>query len=126
MKKWKAVVGVVLVFLLGALSGALFTRVCWHEFGGGRHVNPDAIVRRLDRELKLDPAQKEEVRKIVAGVHAQMQAMKKENEPRVEALLDKAQDEVRAVLRPEQRERYEKFIANHKERWKKRRLGEGQ
>ena len=123
-KNWKAIAGVVLVFVLGALSGALVShRVCMHrmenfERGGPQMV--DSIVRHLSHKLDLDQAQREEFRKIVTGTQTEMHAVRQTVKPQLEAILDKAHEKVRAILRPDQRERFEKFVAEHKERWKQR------
>ena len=125
MKNWKAVAGVLLVFALGGLSGAFVaSRVCHRRIErimrGGPQARVSEVVRRLSRRLDLDQAQQGKLAAIVAEAHAGMEAIRARHEPEVKAVLDRADDKVRAILRPEQRERFERFVARRRERWKAR------
>jgi len=129
MKNWKAVAGVMLVFALGALSGALVAhRFCQHRFENMMHGGPkavgDFIVKKLGHELDLDQSQKDEVSKIVSEAHSEMDALKKQFRPQMDAIINKSEDRVRAILKPEQRERFEKFVKEREERMERREKGE--
>jgi hypothetical protein len=127
MKKWKTIVSIVLVFLLGALAGGLVTyeinlQKVERVVRGEPRSTREFIVRRLDRELHLDAAQREQLRAIVEETRLEMKAVRKQFRPQIEEILIRSQDKVRALLRPDQREKYEKIIA---ERRKKREIEEG-
>jgi hypothetical protein len=127
MKKWKTIVSIVLVFLLGALAGGLVTyeinlQKVERVVRGEPRSTREFIVQRLDRELQLDAAQREQLRAIVEETHLEMKAVRKQFRPQIEEILIRSQDKVRALLRPDQREKYEKIIA---ERRKKREIEEG-
>jgi hypothetical protein len=122
MKKWKAIVSIVIVFLLGALAGALVVNM-FHEQRAERLIRGEPkstrefIVRRLNTELSLDTAQQEQLRTIVQETHAEMKNLRRQLRPQTEEILSRSQEKVRAILRPDQREKYEKIVA---ERRKKR------
>ena len=121
MKKWKAIIGVILVFALGAVAGALVThRVCQHRMeslvGGGSKAMREFIFNRMDRELKLDDSQRAQLKAIFQETHEQIKAVHGRIQPQVDEILSRADDRVRAILRPDQRERYEKFVQERKAR----------
>ena len=122
MKKWKAIVSIVIVFLLGALAGALVTnKICQQRtdklIKGEPRSTREFIVRRLNTELRLDTAQQEQLRTIVQETHAEMKNLRRQLRPQTEEILARSQEKVRAILRPDQREKYERIVA---ERRKKR------
>jgi len=121
MKRWKAIVGILLVFLLGALAGVLATYAVYQQrMEGVARGEPgrtrEFIVRRLTRDLSLDPPQSEQLRAIVRETHAELRELRKKIRPETEEIMARSQDRVRAILRPDQREKYEKIIAEHRKR----------
>jgi hypothetical protein len=121
MKKWKAIVSIIIVFLLGALAGALVThKVYQHRVEGIMKGEPrtmrEFIVRRLDRELHLDASQSEQLRTIVEETHAEMKKVRKQFRPQIEEVLARSQEKIRALLRPDQLEKYEKIVAERKKK----------
>ena len=125
MKKWKAIVSIIIVFLLGALAGALVTHTIYHQrmegiMKGEPRTMRELIVRRLNRELHLDPNQLEQVRAIVEETHAEMKKVRRQFRPQIEEILTRSQEKIRTLLRPDQLEKYEKII----EQRKKKRLNE--
>ena len=119
MKNWKAVAGVILVFLLGGVCGAALAHKVGHHWSDeSRHGRDrsEFIVKRMSRELDLDDSQREEVRKIITGAHNEMQALMKQTEPQRDAIISRSEDQVRAILKPEQKERFEKFVEKMKQR----------
>ena len=121
MKKWKAIVSIIIVFVLGALTGALLThKIYQHKVEGIIKGEPrtmrEFIVRRLDRELHLDANQLEQLRALVEETHAKMKKVRKQFRPQMEEILSYSQEKVRGLLRPDQREEYEKIIAERKKK----------
>jgi hypothetical protein len=122
MKKWKAIVSITVVFLLGAMAGAIMMHTIYRQsmdnvIKGEPGAMREFIVRRLNKELHLDPAQLEQLRTIVKETHAEMKNLRKQIRPQTEEVLARSQDRVRSILRPDQLEKYERIIA---ERRKKR------
>ena len=119
MKNWKAIAGIVLVFVLGMLAGGLVT------VGVIRHklmTNPsqavaNAVVRRLSWELRLNAAQREQLRGIVAEAQGQIKLVRREIQPEVAKILDDAVAKVRATLRPEQQAKFDRIVAERRAKW---------
>ena len=121
MKRWKAVVSVILIFLLGGMGGALIMHKIDHQkiesiMKGESGTTREFIVSRLNRELSLDATQLEQLRIIVRETHAEIHSVRKQYRPQINEILKRSQDKVRAILRPEQLERFNKIVADRKKR----------
>jgi Spy/CpxP family protein refolding chaperone len=116
MKNWKAIVGVIAVFVLGALAGSFMTvGIIRHRFHRGQagQAMADHIVRKLSWDLRLDATQREQLRAIVNDGRKEMHALR----PQIEAILTRSEAKVRAILRPDQQEKFDKLVAERKARW---------
>ena len=123
MKNWKAIVGVLLVFALGAICGGAIThmlhRTRTEAFGGGQ-AREEFLVKRLTSQLDLDSQQLELIRPIVHETHAGIRRIRQQSRPQIEVLLEESQRKISAILRPEQREKFVKIIAERKARHSQR------
>ena len=120
MKNWKAIVGVIAVFVLGGLAGSITTiGLVRHRLvhGHGSQMLENLIVRRLSWNLRLDRAQREQLRAIVAEGHEEMKGIRTQIQPQVEDLLTRSEAKVRVLLRPDQQEKFDKLIAKRKAQW---------
>lgn len=127
MKKCRPIIGVVLVFFLGILCGFLATHLlcnCRFEsiLSSGAQAREEAIVSRLDSKLDLNDRQVEQVRAIVHETQEEIQSVRSQIRPQTEAVIEKAQVKIRAILTSEQVNKYEQMIAAHKEKFRKRGL----
>lgn len=101
----RGLLAVVLVFALGIVFGAALTVVLLRVVSGplvGRRATferagPRAIAR-MTRELDLDADQQERVRAIVERTHED-----------VGRVLEGTRGEIRALLRPDQQERFDRM-----------------
>ncbi len=121
MKKWRTITSIVIVFLLGALAGALVTHKIYqlrmdNLLKGEPGSMREFILHRMNHELHLDPHQQEQVRAILQETHAEIRNVRKQFRPQTEEILARSQEKIRALLRPDQREKYEKIIAERKRR----------
>jgi len=121
MKKCSPIFGIVLVFLLGILCGSLATHLLYSyrmdSIVSGRGENREAaLVHRLERKLNLDERQKAQVRSIVHETHEGIMALRRQLRPQTEAVIEKSQARINAILTPEQREKFARMIAEHKEK----------
>jgi Spy/CpxP family protein refolding chaperone len=119
MKNSKAILSVLLVFVFGAASGALITHVIhqtrFESFArDGRQPREDILVKRLSGKLDLDSQQQEKVRTIIRETQLAMHQIRQQSRPQIEAVLAGGQQRISALLTPEQREKFEKIIAEHK------------
>jgi Spy/CpxP family protein refolding chaperone len=121
MKSVRPVYCIVIVFLLGLLGGALSTHFyykCRSDHGRGLHgqQREEFLVNRLDRELSFTPTQKEQVKVIVRETMQEIRQVRRQFRPQMEAIIEKSQQKVDVLLTPEQRKKFEKIIAERKER----------
>ena len=120
MKNWKAIVGVIAIFVLGGLAGSITTiALVRHRLahGHGSQMMADLIVRRLSWELRLDRTQREQLRAVVAEGQQEMKVVRKQIQPLIEDLLSRSEAKVRVLLRPDQQEKFDKLVAERKARW---------
>jgi Spy/CpxP family protein refolding chaperone len=121
MKRWKSILGVMLIFLLGALAGAAVKhRVDRYRveavLSGRGGATVDLIVKRLSRSLDLDRAQRDQVRAIVTETHRDIVEIRKPVQAQVEAATERSRVRVRAILRPEQQEKFDRIQAERRKR----------
>jgi Spy/CpxP family protein refolding chaperone len=121
MKRWKSILGVLLVFLLGALAGAAVAHRVDRQgveavlYGRGG-ATADLIVRRLSRSLDLDPAQRDQVRAIVTETRRKITEIRKPIQAQVEATIEGSRARVRAILRPDQQEKFDRIQTERRKR----------
>jgi len=121
----KAALWVGFVFLLGAALGGELGNV----FGvHARNVPPPQLtegekraqkVQRLTQELSLAPDQQKEVEAIIASVQAQYKAIRQSTEPQIDEARQKGREQIRAILTPEQKPKFEDFLRRLDEERKK-------
>jgi Spy/CpxP family protein refolding chaperone len=121
----KAALWVAIVFLLGATLGGMVGYGYAHRsVSAASAPAPEAErrargVARLTRELSLTNDQAKELDAIVAQWHAEMKVIHDQNDARLEQERQKGRDEVRAILTPEQKPKYEEFLRKHDEERKR-------
>lgn len=127
MKNSRAIFGVVLVFVLGILCGILATHLMYNYriesiLSGRAQTREESIVSRLDRKLDLDERQEGQIRTIIHDTHEEIKALRNQLRPQTETIIEKAQAKISIILTPEQRKKYERMIAERKERIRKKGL----
>lgn len=127
MKNFKAIAGILVVFLLGAAGGALVTymvqKAHFEQSVIGTHkIREEVVVERLTKMLGLDSRQQEQVKAITHETHEGIGALKKQIRPQIEVLLTRGQGRIEAVLRPDQREKFRKLVAD----WEARKNQKGE
>ncbi len=112
------------IFLLGLACGAFgaaafgLHRLRWGHFSSERMER--FVVRRLTHRLDLDDAQRKVLEDVTHRAHQQLEQIHSEVQPRVEAVIDQACQELSPVLRPEQRAELDKVRAEALERLRRR------
>jgi Spy/CpxP family protein refolding chaperone len=111
----------VAIFVLGFAAGALAPRAyrAWVRDGvrdGGR-----GSVEQLSEKLNLTPEQAAQGKQICDDTRTQLQALRKESEPRFAEIRRQADERMRQVLTPEQWEQFQKT----REESRRRRGGRG-
>ncbi len=122
----KAIVLLVVVFLLGIALGVLGTYVASGRVWGARvqdrgaHGQPTRAVERLTRELNLTPDQQDKLGKILADMQARFDAIHQQMAPQFDQVRHQAREQIRAILTPEQRPKFEDFLRRIDEERRKR------
>jgi Spy/CpxP family protein refolding chaperone len=126
--KWKALVVILFVFLLGVGGGVVLDRVALQRHGlpphdGRDHHGPPIgrILNRLTHELELSEAQQQEVRTILMATRTELQTARQQMRKQVDDILKASETRIQDVLKPEQRETFEQLMAEHRERRQQRR-----
>lgn len=78
--------------------------------GGGIPALPPDLVRRLSSELQLDASQQEQVKKILDQGRDRLEQVHREARERFEKEQGDLHAEIRAVLRPDQQQRFDTFL----------------
>ena len=122
MKNWKAILGVIVVFVLGMTAGAFLTgavaaKRLQRVLHGQTAFTAEEITRRLSRKLHLDANQREQLLPLVQAAQAQITDARSQCQPKVLAALDDFDAKARPILRPDQVERFDKLVAERKARW---------
>lgn len=99
----------VLIFLLGCAAGALALNGYRAWSRGDARVSREDRFEQMTERLKLDEGQKSQVQKILGDTREQLQALRKESEPRVTEIRRQADDHLRKVLTPEQWQQFQQM-----------------
>ena len=115
--KRKAVVWVAVVFVLGAALGVVFG-----YFYGHRSIvaasspplsEPARRARRVEQithDLGLTSAQSEQLNTILSQLHADYKGIHDQTDAQMKAARQKGRDQIRAILTPEQKPKFEEFL----------------
>jgi hypothetical protein len=123
-RRWLAVGLAALLFATGVAAGAAGDRwVAPRDGHGGRggapwwvRHRPEVLARRYREELRLDEAQARAVEAVLGRAWTATRQAFAPVERDVMAIRRRGDDEIRAILRPEQRARFDKIVAEREER----------
>jgi len=122
MKRFRPWTVVALVFLAGVVFGVVATRIVVRRIVRTAILQPERMRERIERDLtrklKLTEEQRPNVHATLIQAHERLQALRQEFQPRFVLIITQAQQEVSAVLTPEQRERFEKFKRETRPFWR--------
>ena len=118
----RAALLLVAVLLVGAVAGgALTTVVIARRLTALFEGSPKDTMAKLygfelDRRLRLSPAQRTEVEAIVREDHAELARLMQTIEPRLGELRHRRHARIRALLTPEQQQKFDPLEARFEER----------
>ena len=113
LKIWLVLLG---VFALGCLTGGFLDSAYRlkagaderrHERGGGRGNRDEKRFERMKRDLNLTEQQATEIRAILEETRGGFRALRDEVRPRYDALRQNSRARIRALLTPEQQQRFD-------------------
>ena len=90
------------VFLLGFAAGALALNAYHVWFGAASQPTKQQRYERIFDQLSLSDTQKSEIQKIVGETREEIQALRKESEPRVKEIRGRADERFQKVFTAEQ------------------------
>ena len=115
LKLWLAIAA---IFALGCATGALLDSAyrlragaARHDSRGGGKRDPARVFEKLQRELNLDERQAAEVRRILEETRNEYRTLRSETRPRFDAVRESARTRIRALLTPEQQQRFDARVA---------------
>jgi len=115
MKNIKALSGVILIFILGAASGVLGTKYFYKSriealICGESRTYVESIIKRLSSDLDLGSQQISQAKIILQETSSEIKLVRRQFHPQMEAIMEKGFERIRIILRPEQREKFDKII----------------
>ena len=121
MRPVKPVLGIILVFILGATSGSLVTFLISQSriesfMKGGPQAKEEHLVKRLTKQLSLDDQQHDQVTAIIHETHEDIRQIRQKIRPQIEDTLNESQLRISGLLRPDQQAAFKKIVAEHKAR----------
>ena len=120
-KTWKAVFGVILIYLFGCFSGAVSTSLFSHHKTLGLLQHPAmavtvALEKSLTGNLGLDASQKRQVHEYFLENLRRRKELQMGIEPQVQMLNRQTFQQVAAILRPDQAERFRQNVEQLRKR----------
>lgn len=112
----KAAFWVGLVFLLGVALGGMvgygFARrsVSAANFPQSEPVRRAQRVEQLTRELSLTAAQSQQLDAVLMRRHAESKAIHDQTDAQIEKIRQGTREEIRGILTPEQKPKFEEFL----------------
>ena len=125
LKTWSVV---VIVFVLGCVTGASLDGVYRSRAGGGMHRDRQGgkgdMFERLRRDLNLNDEQATRVRAILDETRDEYRRLRAEARPRYDQIRERGRTSIRDVLTPEQQIIFDAKIAERDARHKNRNRSE--
>lgn len=113
----KAAIWVVIVFLLGVAGGGMLGYAYAHRSvvaASAPTPEPERRARRVEQlthDLGLTSDQGKQLDAILLKWHGQVKAIHDQSDAQTEQLRQKGRDEIRGILTPEQKPKFEEFLA---------------
>ena len=129
----KALGLIALVFVLGVALGAVGHSLADRRVLGARtqspallqpRPNPPRGVARLTNELNLTPDQQKQIGEILADMQRRYDIIHEQMNPQFEQIREEGHDQIRQVLTPEQRPKFEDFLRRVAEDRRRRAAGQ--
>ena len=121
-KTWKALLGVILMYIFGCLSGAVLTSIFFHHKMLAFLQHPavalsEALEKRLTGNLGLDANQKQQVHAYFLENLNQRKDLQKQIQPQIQVLNHQTVQQITAILHPDQAELFHQNIEQFRKRW---------
>ncbi|HYK91345.1 MAG TPA: hypothetical protein VE398_21420 [Acidobacteriota bacterium] len=120
--KTSAAMLLMLTFLLGGITGSVSYSLYQNHVAAAtpKANNPHDPVNDLARALSLDALQRETLKNIMDQSRGRYHALSQQIRPQYEAIRNETRQQIRQILRDDQKTRFEEFLKDvdrrHKER----------
>jgi len=122
--QWKLIVGFLLVFIAGGVTGAFFGASYAHQmfFPSPHHgMMADRMRQRLQKELDLTPEQMAKISPVIDRTAGQLEKIRQETGQRVHKIMTDAHQQIATNLSDQQRAKLKDFEARLRQRHEQRR-----
>ncbi len=130
MKTFKLLLLLALVFVAGAAVGVVGTRSLVRRQVQLAIARPERVQllveRRLTRQLLLDDSQQAKLHAILNDAHGQLDVLRSQYTPQMVAILRQANQQINAILTPEQEKRFEEIKQRNHPLWRALQPGRAQ
>jgi len=114
MKRFKIFSGILLVFIVGAMTGILGTGLLiksrFEKFSKSHEPPMFRVFKRFSDRLDLTEIQKDKIEMILEDSKGKMIAFRKKYQPEYQKLFDDTNHKIKEELTVEQQQKFEKFI----------------
>lgn len=121
--KWQIRGAAVLIFVLGFIAGML--ALSGYRAWARRAQNPQDRFEQLATRLQLNADQKTKVQQIFGDTRQQLQALRKESEPRVNDIRQQTDQKLQQVLTPDQWKQFQQMRDEMRGRRERNQRGNG-
>jgi hypothetical protein len=112
--KWGIALSWILVFLLGAVAGSVSHSIYQERIkptiATATPPKRESIVNRMAREFNLDEQQQDSLKSIFAQSIQRYRMLGQQYRPQWETIRKETDDQIKKILRPDQRSKYEEFL----------------
>lgn len=111
LKVWLVLLG---VFVLGAVTGAALDSVYRLRSSASQtkqHDRAEAFLNMMRGELGLNDQQTAQITAIVNETRNEFRSLRSEARPRYDAIRQKERERIRAILTPEQQQKFDQMVA---------------
>ena len=115
MNRWKSLIGILLVFALGFLSGLTVSHLRPKRSPPEERVL-SLMEHRLPQDLELSERQRAILEEAITEAETQLKALHEEMRPRVRGILQRVEDKLLPTLTGAQKVKYEKISRKERER----------
>jgi len=120
-RRWPGILLSLVIFAGGLMVGSgLSIAIAVHHIRyGGYHPEqaPPRIAAFLARRLDLDSKQAQQVEQLIAKHQANLEAIRRDVGPRVDAEIAALRQDIAAILTPEQRSKWDRIFDEALDRW---------
>jgi hypothetical protein len=116
MNRWKIILGVGLLLILGGLGGSIVTKAYFMRWylvmGSSPQARTDFIMERISKGLRLTPDQETKIEEIIKQLEGEWQVRKRQE---IEGMLD----QIKKELNVDQQKKLEAYKKRSEKRRKK-------